>query len=124
MGTSRWILRLAGTLLLAAAALKAWGLGLEPVARLGVLSTAEAQLTIIALELFLGLWLWIGAGGGECARPLACGCSDVHRFCLCHVLPGLGRPIVVRLFGPLFAEPQVRVRPGRVRAGGFGHGLS
>ncbi|MBI2804583.1 MAG: DUF1573 domain-containing protein [Planctomycetes bacterium] len=67
MGTSRWILRFAGTLLLAAAALKAWGL--EPMARLGVLSTAEAQLTIIALELFLGLWLWIGAGRANALGP-------------------------------------------------------
>jgi hypothetical protein len=52
--------RVFGVLLLAAAALKAHGLGLEPVGRMGVFSTPEAQLAIIELELLLGLWLISG----------------------------------------------------------------
>ncbi|MBI2807983.1 MAG: hypothetical protein HYX68_23615 [Planctomycetes bacterium] len=36
---------------------------------MGVLSTAEAQLTIIAFEVFLGLWLWISAGGANALGP-------------------------------------------------------
>jgi hypothetical protein len=57
-------MRFVGTLLLAAAALKAWGLGLEPVARMGFFSTPEAQLMIVGFEIFLGVWLWLGTRHG------------------------------------------------------------
>lgn len=62
MSASGWILRIPGTLLLLAAGAKAQGLGLEPVSRIGLFSTAEAQLLVIGFEVFLGLWLWSGKG--------------------------------------------------------------
>lgn len=51
-----------GSLLLAAAALKAYGLGADPVGRMGVFSMPEVQLAIIEFEIFLGVWLWYGVG--------------------------------------------------------------
>lgn len=60
MRFSTWIARITGTLLLLAAALKASGLGVDPVGRMGIFSTPEFQLAIIEFEVFLGLWLVSG----------------------------------------------------------------
>jgi hypothetical protein len=60
MGISGVIMRFTGTLLLAAAVLKAAGLGVEPVGRMGLFSTPEFQLALIECELFLGIWFWSG----------------------------------------------------------------
>lgn len=60
MRASGWITKLIGTLLLAAAVLKASGMGLDPVARMGFFSTPEAQLAIVEFEILLGLWVWSG----------------------------------------------------------------
>jgi hypothetical protein len=60
MPVSRWILSLPGSLLLVAAALKAWGLALDPVGRAGFFSSAEFQLAIVEFEIFLGIWLLTG----------------------------------------------------------------
>ena len=53
MSASGWILRIPGTLLLLAAGLKTQGLGVEPVSRIELFSTAEAQLVVIGFEVFL-----------------------------------------------------------------------
>ena len=58
MRASGCIMRIVGTLLLGAALLKASGLGVDAVARMGFFSTPEVQLAIIEFEVFLGLWLW------------------------------------------------------------------
>jgi hypothetical protein len=47
-------------LLLTAAALKAHGLAVDPVARTGLFSLAEFQLVVIIAEVFLGIWLLSG----------------------------------------------------------------
>ncbi|MSQ95253.1 MAG: hypothetical protein EXR98_11950 [Gemmataceae bacterium] len=60
MRASGWIMRIPGTLLLAAAALKTWGLGVDPVGQMGLFSTPEVQMAVILFEVFLGLWLWSG----------------------------------------------------------------
>jgi Protein of unknown function (DUF1573) len=60
MRASGLILRILGTLLLTAAALKAWGLGVDPVARTGVFSSAGFQLLVMGFEISLGLWLVSG----------------------------------------------------------------
>ncbi|MBI2805142.1 MAG: hypothetical protein HYX68_09195, partial [Planctomycetes bacterium] len=60
MRLSGWILRIPAILLLAAAALKAWGLALDPVGRAGFFSSAEGQLAIVEFEIFLGIWLLTG----------------------------------------------------------------
>jgi hypothetical protein len=52
--------RLLGLLLLTAAALKIHGLGTDPIARMGIFSTAEFQLAIIVFELALAVWLLSG----------------------------------------------------------------
>ena len=44
MRASGWIMRITGTLLLAAAVLKASGLGVDPVGRMGYFSMPEVQL--------------------------------------------------------------------------------
>ena len=56
----RWILRIPGTLLLLAAALKTQGLALEPVGRVGLFTLPEVELAVIGFEAFLGFWLWSG----------------------------------------------------------------
>ncbi len=61
MRSSRWILRSVGMLLLAAGALKASGLGVDPVARTGVFSAPAFQFLVIAFELILGVWLLSGS---------------------------------------------------------------
>jgi hypothetical protein len=60
MRLSGLILRIPAILLLAAAALKAWGLALDPVGRAGFFSSAEVQLAIVEFEIFLGIWLLTG----------------------------------------------------------------
>lgn len=60
MQANPWLMRIPGSLLLLAAALKALGLGVEPVGRMGIFSTPEAQLAIIEFEVLLGVWLWSG----------------------------------------------------------------
>jgi hypothetical protein len=54
------VCRVLGVLLLAAAGLKAQGLGVDAVGRLGILSAAEFQLAVIEYEVFLGVWLLSG----------------------------------------------------------------
>lgn len=49
--------RLLGFLLLIAAALKIYGFGVDPVARLGIFSAPAFQFLVIVFELSLGLWL-------------------------------------------------------------------
>lgn len=57
----RWLVsRSIGGLLLAGAALKVQGLGVGPVAALGVFSPPAFQLATVLLEVFLGLWLLSG----------------------------------------------------------------
>jgi hypothetical protein len=61
LSTWRVLVRsLLGLLLLTAAGLKAHGLAVDPVARMGFFSLAEIQLAIILFEVFLGLWLLSG----------------------------------------------------------------
>ncbi len=52
--------RLIGALLLVAAGLKIYGLGGDPVARMGVFSMPEFQLGVVIFEVSLGVWLLSG----------------------------------------------------------------
>ncbi|MBI1829924.1 MAG: DUF1573 domain-containing protein [Planctomycetes bacterium] len=54
------LLRFLGVLLLAAAGLKVYGFGVDPVARMGLLSSSAFQFLVIAFELALGFWLLSG----------------------------------------------------------------
>ncbi len=49
-----------GVLLLVAAGLKVYGLGIDPVGRAGVFSAPALQFLLMAFEVFLGLWLLWG----------------------------------------------------------------
>jgi len=55
-----WIPRALGLVLLAAAGLKLYGFGVDPVARTGVFSAAAFQFVVIAFEIILGVWLISG----------------------------------------------------------------
>ncbi len=55
--TVRYLL---GLLLLVAAFLKLNGLGMDPVARMGIFSTPEFQVAVIQFEAFLAVWLLSG----------------------------------------------------------------
>lgn len=61
MRTAPWTVRIPGTLLLIAAGLKIWGLGVDPVGRIAWFSLPEVQLAIVICEIALGIWLWSGA---------------------------------------------------------------
>jgi hypothetical protein len=63
-----------GLLLLAAAALKLRGLGVDAVGRLGIFSAAEFQLAVVEFEVFLAAWLLCGK------RPLGAWLLAVATF--------------------------------------------
>lgn len=54
------ISRVLGVLLLAAAGLKIYGFGPDPVARIGIFSAPSFQFLVIGFEMLLGLWLLSG----------------------------------------------------------------
>lgn len=58
------ILRILGSLLLAAAGLKLYGLAVEPVGATGIFSEPWVQTLIIDWELLLGIWLLWGINSG------------------------------------------------------------
>jgi hypothetical protein len=77
LSTWRTVVRCAlGLLLLTAAALKAHGLAVDPVARMGLFSLAEIQFAIIVFEVFLGIWLLSGK------RPIGSWFAAVATFVL------------------------------------------
>src|SRR5437879_907065 len=49
-----------GLLLLTAAGLKLYGLGIEPVSRMGIFSAPAFQFLVIVFEISLGAWLLSG----------------------------------------------------------------
>jgi hypothetical protein len=55
-----WTRRVLGVLLLAAAGLKAYGFGVDPVARTGIFSAPAFQFFVILFEIGLGIWLLSG----------------------------------------------------------------
>ena len=54
----RILSRLLASLLIVAAALKLFGLAVDPVAKMGVFSTPWVQAAVILFEVGLGVWLW------------------------------------------------------------------
>jgi hypothetical protein len=63
--------RVLGLLLLAAAVLKLYGLGVDPAGRSGIFAAPEWQIGVVEIEIVLGLWLLsgqrpIGAWLGAC----------------------------------------------------------
>lgn len=61
MSRDRLVLKFVGTVLLAAAALKAHGLAVDPVSPIGTFSAPWFQAALIQAEVLLGLWLLSGA---------------------------------------------------------------
>jgi hypothetical protein len=60
VGNYAVISRCIGVLLLTAAGLKLWGLRVDAVPSLGVLSSPEFKVGLIEFEVFLGVWLLSG----------------------------------------------------------------
>jgi hypothetical protein len=54
------VARLLGILLLVAAGLKVWGLGVDPVPGTGVFSAPELQIAFVEFEVALAVWLCLG----------------------------------------------------------------
>ena len=58
--TTTWLCRVLGVVLLTAAGLKAYGFGVDPVARTGIFSAPAFQFFVILFEFGLGIWLLSG----------------------------------------------------------------